>query len=295
MKRFTIISDPGIDDIVALVLLHKFLPKTNNCLISSFGNAPEDITAKNAKEFIVYVADHWYYMSGAKKPLNSILEHPWPDYFHGKDGIWGIHPEVDVGNVKPLSVWPRNKNVISLAPMSGLVKLSNIYKPREITVMGGAFFEEGNETKYAETNIAFDPDAAHKFFSKCDGIRVKIVPLDVTRKVFWTLDTIRSIPEDDKIKRWLKKLLLTWFKKYNHERETNFHLHDPLAVYLTFFPDFAIWKKSGVSVETHGKKRGQTTFDNNNPECEVAWNLIDATSISQKIFSLIFNMESYLR
>ncbi|MBI4990926.1 nucleoside hydrolase [Candidatus Gottesmanbacteria bacterium] len=174
-------------------MLYKLTVYSKNCLISSFGNAPEDITAKNAKEFIAYVANNWSYLSGSKSPLNGKFEHPWPYYFHGRDGVWGVHPEVDVDDVKLLSVWPHNKNVVSLAPMSGLVELTDIYRPCEITIMGGVFFEEGNETKYAETNIAFDPEAAQKFFNHCNGIKAKVVPLDVTRQVFWTLDMVRKV------------------------------------------------------------------------------------------------------
>lgn len=288
MKNFTVISDPGIDDLVALVLLNKLNPNASNCLISTFGNATEKVTAQNAKKFISFVTPRWQFMHGSSKPFNSKLERPWPDYFHGSDGVWGIHPETDISKIKPIATRPKNENIISLATLTDVYKLHKANGFKNITIMGGAFTIEGNETQYAETNIAFDPDSAHLFFNQFSNIKVKVVPLDVTRKVFWTLDQVNKIPEVNKVNRWIKKLLLTWFDKYDHDREKDFNLHDPLVVYLTWFPNEAVWNTSGVEVITKGEKRGQTVFNRGNPLCEVAVDLknpyVTANSIFEKVF-----------
>ena len=291
MKNLTIITDPGIDDLVALVLLYKLSSKTSNCLVSTFGNAPEEITARNAKEFISFVAPHWQFMHGSSIPFNNKFEHPWPDYFHGPDGVWGVHPKVDISAISSLTSYPENENVISLATLTEVYKLQQKSKPKKITIMGGVFQEEGNETKYAETNIAFDADSACYFFSEVSQVQVKIIPLDVTRKVFWTKQEVNEIPEISNINIWLKKLLLTWFEKYSHQREKNFNLHDPLAIYLTHFPKVAKWVKNGISVLTEGSKRGQTVFNANNPVCEIALELVDPTTTSKKIYEMIFQRD----
>lgn len=289
MKNFTVVSDPGIDDLVALVLLHKLAPKATNCLVSTFGNATENITAQNAKEFISFVAPTWQLMHGSSIPLNNKIEHPWPDYFHGPDGVWGVHPEVDISKIKSLKFNPDSADVVSLAPLTDVYKLSKNNKIKNITLMGGAFTTEGNETQYAETNIAFDADSAHNFFREFSHIKVKVVPLDVTRKVYWTLDQIHTIPETNATDKWIKKLLLTWFDKYDHDKEKDFNLHDPLAVYLTFFPDQASWVRSGVNVEIQGKKRGQTTLDSQAPLCQIALELFEPTEIARQIFYILFD------
>ena len=157
-----------------------------------------------------------------------------------------------------------------------------------VTVMGGAFTIPGNETPHAETNIAFDPDAAAVFFSSFHTLNVHVVPLDMTRKVIWSKKTVAQIPATTPQAAWIKHMLLTWFAKYSHEREGDFNLHDPLAVYLTFFPEHATWIKSGIEVVTKGIKRGQTVLNPTNPVCQIAWELDNPEAIAEHIFSLLF-------
>jgi len=287
MKNITVITDPGIDDLVALLLLYKLSPNKTNTIVSTFGNATEQLTARNAKEFITFVAQSWQFASGSKLPQAGKVECPWPDYFHGPDAVWGVHPDVDTSMVPTIKQQPNDNQVVSLAPMTDTLLALTKYKAKTFTIMGGAFEIPGNETDYAETNIAFDPDAAAQFFDVCRDVKVQVVPLDVTRQVFWSLEKVKSIPEVDPVSLWLKKLLLAWFDNYSHEREEDFNLHDPLAVYLHLFPEKAQWRSSGVKIEQAGVKRGQTTFSEKNPICKIA-TAVDGRSIAQDIFDLCF-------
>lgn len=288
MKPYIITSDPGIDDLVALMLLTKLTYGQSHCLVSSFGNAPVDVTGKNAQEFISFVVPQWSYYQGASKPLNGTVEYPWPDYFHGPDGVWGIHPKVSTKHVKSVKNYPTYDTLISLSPMTDALKMFECGNLKNVTIMGGAFTVPGNETPYAETNIAFDADSAAHFFKACRGAHVRVVPLDMTREVFWALETVQSIPETSPQSIWIKQVLLAWFNNYSHEREKDFNLHDPLAVYLTIFPEKATWISSGINVTVEGKKRGQTIAEMKNPLCEIAWKLSDPEGVAKNMFRLLF-------
>jgi inosine-uridine nucleoside N-ribohydrolase len=152
LKKFTVVSDPGVDDIIALLLLKKLSNKISHALISSYGNVSEDLTSKNAKEFIALIAKNWKFRHGSKNPLKP-LECPWADYYHGPDGVWNIHSEAKINNIRSIKQFPQNNSIISLGPLTDVYKIFLECKISDITIMGGAFKETGNETKYAETNI----------------------------------------------------------------------------------------------------------------------------------------------
>lgn len=286
-KNYTIVSDPGIDDIIALLLFYKLSSSSKNTLISSFGNTKEEYTSKNAKEFISLIAKNWSFMHGSKCPVKPV-KFKWPTYFHGKDGIWDIHTNSKNNNIKETESYPKNKYLISLAPLTDTLKVINSTKTtKELLVMGGAFDVGGNETKYAETNIFLDPYAANKVV-KNKKIKIKIVPLDVTRKVFWTKKECLSFPDDTEDKKWVKGILLKWFEKYGDKKNMNFELHDPLTIFLSFYPEFAKWKTCGVSVEIRGIRKGQTVFEKSGGNCRVVVDLKKPEEISKKIYEIIF-------
>ncbi len=287
-ETYMVVSDPGVDDVIALLLLSKLSPVQEHVLVSTFGNAPEEYTGQNAKEFISFAAPHWFFKSGPKNPI-KLLEHPWPSYFHGPDGICGIHPAVDVSGVKTQAEFGPAKSIISLGPMTGVCGMVRQEKIRNITIMGGAIHVPGNETSYAETNIAFDPDAAEYVFAHSGGMSISVVPLDVTKRVFWTKDEVARIPEDAAYAAWVKRMLLTWFESYGGKRESVFHLHDPLAIYSIHFPDSLEWVTSGIQVITSGAERGRTILSNANSPCRIALEVHNPSRIAQRIFEIIFS------
>lgn len=287
MKAFTVITDPGIDDLIALLVLNKLSPKSKNHVVSAFGNVPEKYGFQNAKEFICLTAKKRDLVHGSGFPLSGSFEHSWLYNFHGSDGVWNVHPQINSSIVNVSEGLKNVKNIISLASLTDVYKLLTEHKKtlKTTTVMGGAFNDRGNYTDYAECNIVCDSKAASLFFSNCEEIDVKVVPLDVTRKE----TTIDKIPEYNKTNRWIKKILKTWYSRYYPKKKNYFKVHDPLAVYLTFFPEKAVWKKSGIKVILSPKKRGKTEFSNTKPICKVALDLKNPDKIAQEIFDIAFN------
>lgn len=287
MTTFTVLSDPGVDDLIALRLLDRLSPHQSHSITSTFGNVEEKYTAQNAKEFIAFSAKHWTFSHGATSPLKP-RERSWADDYHGPDGVFGVHPPINTGNISSED-YPQKDAVISLGPLTELVNLKKIINLKEVMVMGGSFNRKGNDTSFSEYNIRCDPDAAEEFFKNCVNTHVKVVPLDVTYQTSWTKEQILQAPQDTEKKKWLKRLLLAWFEGYGTAKKANFVLFDPLAVFLQFYPEYATWKTSGVSVVIEGKQRGRTMLNENNPPCEIALELNEADKIQKTIFDLVFS------
>ena len=269
-------------------MLDRLSPDESHTIISTFGNVEEKYTAQNAKEFIAFSAKHWIFSHGATSPIKP-RERSWADDYHGHDGVFGIHPIVNIENVLVAKKQQKNNTIISLGPLTELVNLEKTNILKEVMVMGGSFNRKGNDTNFSEYNIRCDPDAAEEFFKNCSNIHVKVVPLDVTYQTSWTKEQILNAPEDTEEKKWLKRLLLAWFKGYGTAKKANFVLFDPLAIFLQFYPTYASWKMSGISVFVEGEQRGRTVFDTNHPPCEIALELKEADKIQKTIFDLVFS------
>lgn len=64
-------------------------------------------------------------------------------------------------------------------------------KLREVIVLGGAFYTQGNVNPAAEANIYGDPDAANVVFSKMSNVR--LLGLDVTHQCRMTQEDIDGV------------------------------------------------------------------------------------------------------
>lgn len=299
-EKLLVSTDPGIDDIIALALLAKLSPNAEHALLPCFGNGPVDIIANNAIEFIKFCAPNWLLAPNSQSPENGQIERPFPDYFHGPDGVWNIHikdSQYESNDVKYCGASENNslntyKAGISLGTLSAFSykhpTFSELIKLDTLSVMGGVFNEPGNETDYSETNIAFDPVGANSYFAQ-PYENTLVTPLDVTRRVSWDFEKVEAIEVKDANSWWLKNAMLAWFENYNHEREDTLCLHDPLAIWLLFNQDDAVWENSGVRVVLEGDERGQTVFDSSRPQCKVAMQLKDAKKIEEKIWHTIFS------
>lgn len=197
MNGCTVITDGVIDDIVAMWLLYKLAPDAEVTVISTFGNIPEDRAFKNTQEFICLIANNWKLGHGASMPMGGKFEHAWLSNFNGPDGLWGIHPSIRVKNPDTIKKLTHIQVIISLASLTETFKLAKIFRKtlEHTTIMGGVFGEKGNLTSYAECNIAYDLLAAHNFFNERQTGKINMIPLDVTRRVYWTEKMIDAITE----------------------------------------------------------------------------------------------------
>lgn len=242
--------DPGIDDAIALAFFSGVIKQNKNnydeyYIISTWGNVPLEKTLKNSiickKIFDIPVQ----IVRGKDKSIRGDVI--FAEKVHGKDGLGGysekyfeIAKEEKITDLKFFLDNLENQSseieIIATGPLSSTYDILSRKRLREriqkVVWMGGAFFEDGNITPYAEFNSYCDPEGVEILIEfakekKC----VYFVPLDSTKKTQIKRDDFLHILETVKNKK------VREFISDITENAKVLILHDPLAVFAFFFPD----------------------------------------------------------
>src|SRR5690606_1343688 len=143
--------------------------------------------------------------AGAARPITRSLVTA--EHVHGRTGLDGPDlpepsmPPQDKPAVGYLAETIMNgpdgaMTLCVLGPLTNIA-LAMIREPalsgriREIVLMGGGYFEQGNVTPSAEFNIYVDPQAADVVFRS--GVPIVMMPLDVTHKVMTMARRVATI------------------------------------------------------------------------------------------------------
>lgn len=161
---------------------------------------------------------------------------------------------------------PGKTTVVAIGPLTNLAALLQkdpaiSKKISQIVMMGGSIYHGYGDdpTPVAEYNIAADPAAAQKVFSS--GIRILMVPLDVTAMLQLHLtDRHRVFTHLSPVTDALAILYNLW----NQRTPT---LFDPMAVATLIDPDLCETKPLDVEVDANGFTH---VVDNQPPNATVA-------------------------
>lgn len=287
-KRVIIDTDPGVDDALALLLALRSPEFRVEAITTVNGNVPLDLATKNAALILDLLdPDHRPILAkGAARPLKKGLISA--QSVHGSDGLGELYrfknpdgtrtyPEVKLPLPIPNSTevlldllkrYPDEMTLITLGPLTNLAKALNSDEKlvrclREVVIMGGAIGVPGNITPAAEFNIFVDPHAAYRVFNS--GLPIKLVPLDVTEKVYLEPMEIENLAQamDERLGRFLCNVTAQTmdFMKQVRKRAA-IYLHDPLAVGVAIDPTMVRTSLLHVDVETHqGITQGMTLAD----------------------------------
>tara|TARA_R110002124_G_scaffold77533_5_gene207612 strand:- start:724 stop:1662 length:939 start_codon:yes stop_codon:yes gene_type:complete len=264
-RKIIIDTDPGQDDAVA-ILLALASPELEVLGITCVaGNVPLALTVRNAR-IICELAGRpdARIFAGCDKPLERALVTA--EYVHGKTGLDGIalpDPVMPVQDqhavdfiVETLRREPAGS--VTLVPIGPLTNIAAaILKAPDITdriaeivLMGGAYFEVGNVTPAAEFNIYVDPQAADIVFRA--GVRLTVMPLDVTHKALTTrtrIEAFRALPGrvGPAVASWTDFFERFDMEKYGSEGAP---LHDPCTIAYLLEPLLFSGRQVNVMVET---------------------------------------------
>ena len=277
-KKIIIDTDPGQDDAIAILLALGSPDEIELLGITTVaGNVPLKLTQKNAR-IICELAGRpeTLVFAGCDRPLSRPLVTA--EHVHGKTGLDGPtlpNPQMEIKKqhgvdfiIETLRTEP--SGTVTLCPLGPLTNIATalekapdiINRIAEIVLMGGAYFEVGNITPTAEFNIYVDPEAADIVFKS--GIKIVVMPLDVTHKVLVTRprnDAFRKIGSSVGV---ATAEMTDFFERFDKDKygTAGAPLHDPCVIAYLIKPELFGGRHINVMIEkTSDLTLGMTVAD----------------------------------
>jgi purine nucleosidase len=275
-RQIIIDTDPGQDDAFAILLALGSPQEIEVLGITAVaGNVPLALTQKNVRIICELAGrrDMAVY-AGCDRPIARTLVTA--EHVHGQTGLDG---PVMIDPTMPLQAQHgvdfiidtlRAKDGVTLCVLGPLTNIATAFQkapdiiPRvqEIVLMGGAYFEVGNITPAAEFNIYVDPEAADIVLKS--GVKIVMMPLDVTHKVIATrarVEAIRALGTN------LGRVAAEWadfFERFDVAKygSDGGPLHDPTVIAYLIRPDLFTGRFINVEIETSSELTlGMTVAD----------------------------------
>jgi purine nucleosidase len=267
-------TDPGVDDAMALLFLHRH-PKIDLIGITTvFGNASVDTTTRNA----LFLKREWGIpcpvARGADVTLDpSRVERPWPTWVHGVNGLGDIEvPDAIDVPVDPRPAYqfmidtvrahPGEVTLVAVGRMTNLA-LALKHDPeiaglvKGVIIMGGNFYVPGNVSPVAEANIHGDPEAADAVLTA--AWEVVVVGLDVTAVTTMSRSFLADMAKaGGKAVKLLNDISQSYIDFYRHAVDDGMMVHDSCACIYLVAPELFATITGAIRVVCGGIADGQT-------------------------------------
>lgn len=264
-------TDPGIDDVLALLLACRWPRCELRAVAAVYGNTTLDLAARNARiALVVGGKPDVLVLPGADQPLVRPLIVARET--HGPEGL-GDHTHAAPARTHASPSALRDALVAARAPVTlvTLGPLTNLaqalrhdrdFVKSRVThhvMMGGSIAARGTATPQAEFNVWCDPEAAALVFAA--GLGTAMVGMDVTRKLMLPAAAVAKLAgHADPDARWLGHLL-GFYVRFHREYEQleGAVINDPLALALAIEPAWGTAAAMPVRVDlSDGESRGRT-------------------------------------
>ena len=287
-RRIILDSDPGIDDAVAIAVLFKECAERVKLFFSTYGNNSLENTTRNAESILSLLNADIPLVRGSQKPGpgNGTCEDA--SYIHGDDGIGGLQNSDLLKNlpvkraiegdylkiVYEAIAEEESIDYIALGPLTNLSALIErfpqiVEQIGSVTVMGGGI-GKGNITEFAEFNFYCDAESANKVLSVIPNLT--LVPLDITSKVAFDLDSISKIGSaGTNISAFMEAILTFNYHKCLTYGDQGSVMHDSTAVLAYLHPELFKFVSCGIRVNCGMERYGESTVlkDGNNVQLVV--------------------------
>jgi len=276
-QKIIIDTDPGQDDAVA-ILLALGSPELDVLGITAVaGNVPLKLTEKNARKICELAGrPETKVFAGAIRPM--VRELVTAEEVHGKTGLNGPQLPEPTMKLQPQyavdwiidTLMAEEPGTVTLCPLGPLtnIALALVKEPKiakrikQIVLMGGGYFEQGNTTPSAEFNIYVDPHAADVVFRS--GVDIVMMPLDVTHKALTKKTRIEKFRKLGTRVGTATAEMLEFFERYDEEKygSDGGPLHDPCVIAYLLKPKLFKGRQCNVAIEIHSElTMGSTVVD----------------------------------
>jgi purine nucleosidase len=268
-------TDPGIDDAVALALAARLPSLQVVGITTCHGNTDVFRATRNAREVTRRVGLDAPITTGAAAPLRRPA-HPARET-HGDEGLgyWipedGPRQEPDraAETIAEATLANHGLTMICLGPLTNLARTLASFghvasELGRVFIMGGTIGVRGTQTRWSEFNWWGDPEAVEVVLAA--GLDIRLVPLDVTRRIVVPGEAVRALREvgrsDDHARFWADALGFYMDFHRGYEGLDGCVVNDPLAVALAEDASLATWREMriGVSV-SDDERRGAIIVD----------------------------------
>ncbi len=263
-------TDPGHDDMLALLLLEKSDMFDIKGITTVAGNCTVENATNNARYTLDLINSITPIFSGANKPLQRELVLA---DVHGEKGLDGakITKHEALSNNAPEKIIeivrtnPHEVTLVTIGPQTNVAK-AFILDPelpsliKQVVMMGGAIEVPGNKNRVAEFNIFVDPEAADIVFTS--SVKKILVPLDVCNDISFTLQDFDVLKKTNLYKP-IKSMMSSYIQGIQtFEKTSGALMYDPLAAYYLINPSAYKTQPMDIQIETSSDlTRGMTVAD----------------------------------
>ena len=257
-KPLIISTDPGIDDVVAIIIALFSDMLDVKLIAATWGNVPLKKTLTNTLKLEAFLNTNVPVVSGASCPL--LRQQIDASDVHGKSGLGGYEfPEPDMSLLKTgiaadaihevVANSSEKVTLMQIGPATDFAlyfrqypeDLANI---EQLVIMGGAI-GRGNWSPYSEYNVAGDPEAAQIVFSS--GLKILLAPLELGHQAFITPDTLKQIKTLNQTGEMLYQILTDLHDETEGDGR---EIYDALAAGMLIKPEMYTFKSAYVAVDT---------------------------------------------
>ncbi|WP_044336502.1 nucleoside hydrolase [Rossellomorea aquimaris] len=283
-KKVLVISDFGVDDIVAVLYAYYSDAIEIVGIVCDYGNVSKASALKNVKylQSITGITDIPV-IGGAVSALTGAQPQFFPEV-HGIAGLGPIIPdqiELDSSEISEnfyeinalIDKYAGELYIFSAGRLTSLATAFVLYpetmkKVKEFYVMGGAFHVPGNVTPTAEANFYGDPYAANILIQLAPK-KIHLIPLDVTMYALITPAMIDSLHDyyiktNDKVGQIIKPMVDYYYEFYKETYPdiSGSPLHDLLAIWALADGDKMMFEEVPIRVAVNtGCTFGQSIGD----------------------------------